>query len=479
MNLKQQAVNGVFWSAIESLGRQGISAAIYFLLARLLGPESYGLVSLAWVYLSFIYLFIDQGFSNAIVQRPILDPEHLDTAFWTQVGVGVALTGLSFVTADGVAQFFHQPRLTPIIQSLAASFVLVSLMNVQQAILRRQFEFRLLAVRSLLAVAIAGAVGIGMALSGYGAWSLVGQHLTNIGVQTVILWSVARWRPRLRFSRSHFDELWKFGLPLVGLELLNFANTRLDDLLIGYFLGPTALGYYTLAYRLLTVTVELITSVATRVAMSVFSRLQEDLERLRQAFYRSTRLTATVSFPVFLGLVALAPMLIPTFFGMQWQPSVPVMQALAFVGLLHSVFYFNGTTIVAIGKPQWQLILTAITAIANGIAFTITVRWGIVAVAIAYAVRAYLLIPLELWLVCKFVQINLKIYFGQYLGTFASAVLAALSIFGVQYLIPMGNLKFALIPSVLLGAGLYIVLLRFLAPKRFAEAWQLVRRNEA
>ena len=297
MNLRQKAVKGVVWSAIQSWGRQAIAFIVFALLARLLAPEVFGLVALAGVFLAFTQVFLDQGFADAIIQRQQLDPEHLDTAFWTNLCIGLLLTLLGIAVAGLVADLFNQPQLTPIIRWLSLSFLLRALSAVQDAIFRRNLAFKALAVRSLMAVFAGGLVGVTMAFMGFGVWSLVGQQLVDSLVQVIVLWLASDWRPRINFSAKHFKDLFSFGINVVGINILNFLNTRSDDFLIGYFLGSVALGYYSIAYRLLLIVAQLLIGVINGLAMPVFSRLQGEPEQLRKAFYTGTQLCSLVAFP--------------------------------------------------------------------------------------------------------------------------------------------------------------------------------------
>src|SRR4030095_12480928 len=144
---------------------------------------------------------------------------------------------------------------------------------------------------------------------------------------------------------------------------LKFVNRRSGDLLIGYFLGPVALGYYTVAYRIISIVTEVMIVTIQRLALPVFSRLQQDLEKLRQTFFNAVKFTSLVATPAFLGLSALAPEIVVVVFGEQWKPSIPVMQVLGLISLLYAGLYYNDPLIMALGKPQWSLRLTCLEAI--------------------------------------------------------------------------------------------------------------------
>ncbi|MEJ2558700.1 MAG: lipopolysaccharide biosynthesis protein [Anaerolineae bacterium] len=356
MSLRQEAVKGVVWSIIQKWGRAAISTATFMALARLLSPDAFGLVALASVFTAFVEIFLDQGFSAAIVQRADLEREHLDTAFWITVLGGGLLTVGGIAASGLVAALFAEPRLAPILMWLSLSFVLSALSSTQSAILQRELAFKSLAARSLAATTVGGVAGISMAIAGFGVWSLVGQNLANGLAGAIVLWRASDWRPGFNLSRQHYKELFSFGVSVVGNNILKVLVRRSDDFLIGYFLGPTLLGYYTIGYRLLLVIIRLVTGIINAVAFPTFSRLQRDPKRMLRAFYNVTQYTSLLAFPVFSGLAALAPELVPALFGEKWAPSIPVMQVLALIGILQSVLFFNGSVMRASGKPSWELV---------------------------------------------------------------------------------------------------------------------------
>ena len=464
VSLKEKTLSGVLWSSVQGWGARVVGFVVFFLLARLLGPEAIGLVALAGVFIAFAQIFVEQGFTEAIVQREELEPEHLDTAFWTNIALGVGLTVLSFVGAPLLAAVMSEPELANIVRWLSLGFIFSSLSSVQDAIMRRSFAFKRLAIRHLLGIFVGGVLGIGMAFFGFGVWSLVAQELAYRLVSTVMLWVLSDWRPRFRFQKKHFGDLLSFEINILGSRILIFFGRRSDDLLVGAFLGPTALGFYSLAYRLVYILTELFGKSVSSVAMSSFSRLQKDTSKLRQAFYSATRLGSLLAFPVFFGLVVVAPEIIFAFFGEQWTQSIPVLRILAFVGVLQTISMFEPVVIKASGKASWNLGLAFVATVGTVVAFLIAVRFGIVAVAIAYLVRHYLLAPLNLYFVDKLVNLDFIKYFRQLWGPFAAASLMTIVVWSSEQRLGLSNDFLTLTVHVLLGALTYTVTVWFLAP---------------
>jgi PST family polysaccharide transporter len=463
-------MRGVFWSGAQVWGSRVTTFVVFVILSRLLTPEDFGLVAMASVFLALVETFQDQGFGDAIVQRADLQDEHLDTAFWTNLIFGILLTLVGISASPIMADLFHEPSLKPIIQWLSPSFLLAGLGSTQQAILRRHLAFKELAIRSLLASLVGGFAGVTLAFMGFGVWSLVVNRIVTGFVGVVVLWNVSHWRPRLRFSRRHFHSLFSFGFNVAGINILNFLNRRSADFLIGYFLGPIMLGFYTVAYRLLLAITDLLTSVTNAVAYPTFSRLQNEPERLRRTFIKIVRFTSLASFPAFIGVAVVAPELIYTLFGPQWTLSIPVARILAFIGILHSVFYFNNSLVKALGKPSWRLRITLLNAVSNVAAFAIAVRWGIIAVAAAYVIRGYSTSPVELWMIRKLLKVEIRTYLGQFLVPLAGSAAMAVVTIGLKLIfVDTLSIQLQLALYVIVGGFAYLFVVHLIEPSNWRQ----------
>jgi PST family polysaccharide transporter len=468
LSLKEQAIKGTVWTIIQQWANKFVSLITFTLLARLLEPESFGLIALSGTFLAFIQLFLDQGFTTAIVQRKDLEREHLDTAFWTNIGIAIFMTAITLISAEVVAVFFREPNLAPVIRWLSLSFLISSFNGVQNAIFTKKLDFKLLAIFSLISTFVSALVGITMAFMGFGVWSLVAQQLAGSFTSSIVLWSASDWRPKFSFSFKHFHDLFSFGINIVGINILSFFVTRGDNLLIGYFLGSVALGYYDLAYRLLIVVTSLFVGVISSTAMPIFSSIQDDLPRLRKVLYEFVELTNTVAFPVFLGMSVLAPELIMVIFGEQWKASIPVMQVINIIGILYAGFFYNAPLIMAVGKPQWKLGLDLFRTIFYVTAFFIAVRWGIVAVAASFVISAYLTAFVTIWVIKKIAGIDVKVYLSKYLVPLIGSLIMIVCISSVKYLVNTNFVvknTFILLIGIFSGTIAYLLSIRLIKPE--------------
>lgn len=459
-DLRQQTVRGVAWSAVQNWGSRVISFLVFPILAHKLSPEAFGLVALAGVYIALLEVFADESYGTAIEQRASLEAPHLDSTFWFFLGSGLILATLSIALAKPIAAFFKNDELAPILRWLSLSYVLTCLSGVQTSLLRRDLRMRALALRSLLATAAGGLVGIGMAFGGWGVWSLVGQQLAAGAVGVVVLWASSPWRPQWRFSWPHFRQVGSIGLPVMGARVLDFFNRRFDSLLIGRFLGAAALGYYNVAYRLLLLLTQLLTGSATQVAMPAFAKVQSEPARVRGAYYGAVRLTSLVAFPVFFAVLVLAPEIVRLIFGPGWGESEPVVRILALVGVLHSVQYYNASVMVAMGRARQRLGLLAVHATVNTVGFLLAVRHGITAVAAVYAVRGYLLAPMDLYYVRRLIDLEYLELLRQLAPALTCSTAMAAALLVARHALPPSAPPLIVLPvAVVVGGLVYLGLL--------------------
>lgn len=474
-NLREKAVKGVAWSAVQKWGNQVISFGVFFVLARLLQPEDFGLVAMAAVFTAFIQIFLDQGLSQAIVQRADLQPDHLDTAFWVSILTGGLLTIIGILLSGIIARIFDEPRLQPVVAWMSLTFFLASLTSTQMAILQRELNFKVLATRTLLASLCGGVVGMTAAWLGYGVWSLIAKELVGAAVGVIVLWRVSSWRPGWRVSTRHFNDLFGFGINLVGIRVLSFLNQRSDDFLIGYFLGPTALGYYAVAYRLIFILVSTVTGITESVTFSTFSRLQQQPERLRQAYYQVIEFTALFSFPTFIGLALLAPQVVPIVFGEQWLPSVSLLQILAFAGLVITAMNPNGSVLYAMGKPSWVFGLMLVGTIVNICGFIVVVQHGVIAVAAVFAFVQYGFVPVWFYLMHRALSIKLTNYIKLFLTPLVGSLTLILLTLIFRYFSPNGLSSFwSLILSSIAGGGIYLLIIKVTKPTLLFRLHKLI-----
>jgi len=435
-HVRKKASRGIGWSSIQQIANNGMAFVTYGLLARLLPPKDFGLLAFASVFTAFLQLFIEQGIADAVVQRAETRPGHFSAAFWFNLGVSTLLAGGLSLFAGLISSMVHTPGLAGILRGLAPLLVFSALGGIHASILKRRLEFKLLAIQNLVCTMVGGAVAIICAFAGFGVWSLVLQQLSYSVLCAIMLWSSESWRPGFDFSLADLKDLAPFAIHITSSAFLDFFNRRSDDFLIGCFLGPVILGYYSLAYKLLLTFTRLINSPFNNVAFSAFSRLQGDAAELRRFFDHLTRLTGAIAFPVFLGLAAIAPEFLTALFGQRWLVAAPVLRILCMVGILHSVAFVHGALLRAVGRANWQMWFTLGGALTNVIGFYFFVRFGVLYVAGWYVASAYLWLAVDLGMVRRVLHRSTLSYLAGFGGALMKGLGVVAAVSAARFLCP-------------------------------------------
>lgn len=358
------------WSYVMQGGQYAITTAITFVLAAILGPSIFGLVAMASVYLMFIQMALRQGMLPAIVQRKTLERSHLDSAFWLVVGSGVVLTGLSLLLSAWWAELNRTPELEIVINVMSVIIPLQALVVVQEAILSRHMDFKSLALRSNAAALVGGVIGLAMAILGFGVWALVAQHIIKSFVDVIAIWSLSDWRPRATFSWSSTKEILGFSSSTAAAGFGSFLSTRSDALLIGLFFGPTAVGLYRLAARLVEIVTYVTTSPFQAVALPELSRVQADPQLFAERATRIVKLAALIAFPA-LGILAGSSRVLIGVLGPEWEGTAAPLSVLCLVGGIVSVTLFSGPILLAAGRPRVLAAVTWVSGLVSAGSFVV------------------------------------------------------------------------------------------------------------
>lgn len=391
MTSTKSILHGLGWSATSQIGRQSIQLVVTIVLARLLSPADFGLVAMATVITGFIAIFSDLGTSAAVIQKQQYSSSFLSSVFWLNVGFGLFVMLIIVAIAPVVAAIYREPKITPILLALSSVFPVMGLMSLQRALLEKSMGFNTLANVELTSTAIGGVAAIVVALSEGGIWSLVVQAVITTVSAAVLLWLSSAWRPQLKMSLADIRTIGVFSANLTGFNIFNYFARNADYILIGRFLGSQDLGYYTLAYRILMFPLQNFSAVVGRVMLPYSSKLQADEARFRQIYLKTIRGIALVTFPLMALLFVVAEPFVSVVFGANWLPAVPLLLIFTPIGAVQSVGSPVGIIYIVKGRTGLLLkwgIFSGLIAIAS---FIIGLQWGILGVAISYAVAVAVL----------------------------------------------------------------------------------------
>jgi O-antigen/teichoic acid export membrane protein len=476
--LRSRVTRGLAWKATSSGTLQLMKIAVGVVLARLLTPHDYGLAGMVIVFSTLVLVFSDLAFGAALIYRKRLSEDDRSTVFWTSVAVGAALTLVGVALAKPLADFYGEPEVQPLFAVMSVTFVITALSSTQIALLSREMNFRTLELRKIGGALASGATGIGLAAAGFGAWAIIGQQIALAATSTILLWLAFPWRPRFRFSVKSLRSLGGYSANVFGSRLLFYANRNADNLLIGRFLGPAALGAYAVAYNVMLLPISQISIPVQDVLFPAFSRLQDDVEAIRTAWLRVNRAIASLTMPALLGLIAVAPDFVHVVLGDQWSSATRVIQILAWVGLLQSLQGLNSSILRAVDRTKTLFRYSVIVLVASLIAFVAGLHWGIIGVATAYAISSTIVEPVYTWMTARSVGLSLWGFARPLAGVAQASVVMFVAVVGARYALTQAGVSAGvrLILLIGIGAAVYIPFCAWRAPD-VTEEIRLLRRR--
>jgi PST family polysaccharide transporter len=409
---RQTSLSAAFWSGTQQVGERGTRWIVYLILARLVAPDAVGVVVLAGTFVEVAQVVMNQGLSAALVQREKLEPGHIDTVFWGLLAAATPLTLLCVVAAGPIAAALDTPVLTPVLRAHAIAIPLAAVDSVQEALFRRRFAFRMLALRGIAGQLVGGVTALALAAAGAGVWTLVAFALVPFVVGTAVLWILSPWRPGLDVSLARYRELLAFGGFTVGVNVVSIIQRRADHFLIGAVLGPAALGYYAMARQFIVAVTDPVERAINPVMWSTLCRLQDAPARLDRAIRGFATHVALLLMPAALGLAASAPVLLPLLLGEAWLPSIPVLQALGCLTAVMTLATASSTAILAVGASRGRALVELVRVSVSVTALLIGMRWGIGGVGWALVVAAVLLLPVQLGAAHTIVPLRIRPYLG-------------------------------------------------------------------
>ena len=382
MSFRQQVTSGVFWAGLSMVGCRGLGFVIQIVLARILVPEYFGLVHLCTLTMDALQLFGEMGFSSALIYRRDQVREACDVTFFAATGTAVVLYAMAFVGAPLAGIFFRNSEVPSVLRVLSLVMVINSVGQVPFVLLARELDFRRRLVPDLVGAISYGLVAISLALSGMGVWSLVLGRIAEAVVRVVLVWWVVPWRPTGAFDRGLAREMFAYGRHIIASKLLVFGITNVDDVFVGRMTSAADLGYYGLAYSLSNLPATQITGLVNQIMFPALSRLQDEVERMRQAFFQSMRYVSLLTIPIAVATIIFARDFVYVVYGAKWAPAIVPIQFLGVYGGIRAVAANMGNVFKAGGRPQW-LTYIALWRLATMLLFLYpaTKYWGIVGVS--------------------------------------------------------------------------------------------------
>ena len=357
-----------------------------------------------------------------------------------------------------IAVFYNKPILQPMLMFISVTFVIASFGIIQKTIFIRNMDFKIIALVELIAVIVAGIFGIYFAYTGHGVWCLVYQLVIFTFVNTCVLWICSKWRPKFIFSILAIQDILNFSVNMLGFNIVNYFSRNIDYLIIGKFLGAEALGFYTLAYKLMLYPLQNISWIISKVMFPAFSRMQHDLEKVRNAYLKMIKAISLITFPMMMGLFAVAPEFVNVMFGPKWQPIVVLVRIFCVCGMFQSIGTTVGIIYQSQGRPDILFKLQFLGTFIVATSVLIGLKWGILGVACCYTIQAMFWIIFNFIIVFKLIRLGKKTFYSKLLKALTNCLIMLILILLFKSLLLVA-LPVKLCLSVIFGIVLYFSLL--------------------
>lgn len=460
MSLKNKVKQGLKWSFIDQILSQIIFLVFSIFLARILSPSVFGIIGMVTIFSNFAALFIDLGFSAALIQKKEITVAHFSSVFWLNIGIGFFMYLLFYVCAPLISAFYNQPELTLLIRIICLSFIVTAFSSVQANILIKNLDFKKKVIINWIAMIIGYIAAFLLAYKGYGVWALVVMTLATSVINAVLYWIASAWTPLLIFEWSKIKELSRFGLNFLGDTSINYWSRNYDNFIIAKVLGSSDLGIYTRAYSLMLLPLKNITTIVAKVMFPAFSQKQDDLVVLKKYYLNIILYIALITFPVMIGLSLISQEFVLLFFGEKWKAMIPVLSILSGLGAIQSVISLNGLIYNSLGKANIALRVTIISNAILIVAFTIGVNYGITGVSYSYLLASLLLfIPIYATAI-KQLNISLLEVFMVLKGVIMATLIMAIALFAFSKFSNL-SLLISLIVKIAIGFIFYATTLFF------------------
>jgi len=381
-NIRSKTVSGMFWGNVEKFSMQGVQFVLNIIMARLLSPHEFGLIAMLSVFMYISQVFIDGGFSTALIRSKNNSEIDFSTVFFINLAISIFFYILFFSFAPFIASFYNQPELCLITRVYTFNLIINSLVAINKVKLIIAVDFKTQSKISILAIVISGVIGIWVALYGFGVWALVIQMMLNAVLNVFFSFYYVRWFPKKAFSMNSFHRLFSFGSKLLGASLITSLYDQIYKLVIGKLFSSGQLGIYTQAEQLASFSSHNMSAVFQKVSLPILSQLQDNQDELLIYLRKIVKISAFIVFPLVMGMVGIAKPLIEVLLTAKWSGCVIYLQILSFAVLFDCVIAVNLNSLNAKGRSDLVLRLEVIKKTIAIIILLISLPWGVLGVCI-------------------------------------------------------------------------------------------------
>lgn len=471
-SLKHRTIKGMSWSAADAFLGQGVTFLFGIVLANILSPQEYGLIGIVTIFTTILTGLVDSGLSNALIRKADASNADFDTLFIANISISVFLYLVLYFCSPLIALFFSKPELTSLLRVMGVILLIQAFSIVQVTILSKNIDFRTKTKASLVSAIISGIVGICMAFSGLGVWSLVGLNIVKQLFYSICLWRFNKWRPSFMFSRNSFFYMWGFGSKLMLSGLLNNIWNQLYQVVVAKFYSPSTLGQYSRAKEYSNIFSSNLTLIVQRVTYPVLSEIQDDGKRLVSAYRKIIKITMFVTAICMIPLGAISEPLIYCLIGRQWYQATTFLPLICLTMSLYPLHSINLNMLQVQGRSDILLILEIVKKIIAIGPICLGIFVGIYWMLVGSFFTSVISFFLNSFYTGKSLKYGSFMQLKDILPAYGIAFLVAFSVYFIKYL-PLSSWLILLI-QLMVGSFVFLLICHFSKNEEYIEIKKIV-----
>ena len=472
---KRKTVGNFIWRLAERFGARGVTFVVSIILARILDPETFGVIALVNVFIIIFQVFLDSGLGTALIQKKDADDLDFSSVFYFNLSICFVLFLILFAMAGFIAAYFDTPELKPLLRVMGLSLIISGIKNIQQAYVSRKMIFKKFFFSTLGGTLGAAVVGIYLAWKGFGVWSLVAQFLFNNLVDTVILWITVPWRPKKMFSFERLKRLLSFGWKLLGVSLINTLTSSLRSFIIGKKYTTEDLAYYNKGQQFPQIIALNVETSIDSILLPTMSQAQDDVEEVLRMTRKAIRVGTYVMMPLMVGLAVCARPLVILLIKEKWLPCVPYMQILCALYCFYCVTTTKYNSYKALGRSDVYLKASILTSVMEILILLLCMPFGVLAIALGELIGS---LCTQILIAVMSKRLYGYRFRDQVLDVLPNLLITLLMGAAVYAVLLLGlSPVLTLLIQVTLGVGLYLLLSKITKNESFGFVWSLLKKN--
>lgn len=470
--IKKKFISGVIWEGVGRYSALGIQFVVTIIIARILTPADFGVIGLLTVFIALGQIFLDSGFSQALIQKKDTTEIDLSSVFFLNMILGIGVYLLLYILSPFVAEFYNIPELTNYSRILFLIIPINSFGLVQNVIIQKELAFKKTATASVLSAVISGVVGVVMAYNGYGIWSLIGQQITLNFSRTLLYILQRRWLPIFIISLQSIREMFGFSMNLMFHSIVNVTMKNIYALVIGKFYPVAQVGYYNQANKFEEVTAASITQIVLKVSFPALVQKKDEPKYLREAYSKIFSTSIYLVTPLMFCLMVISEPLFRLLLTEKWLPAVPYFKILCLYGMILPILQISYNLYKLFRKGKLLLIIDSLRHILVIISILFTINYSIDYMLWGLVIATVIMTLINLKKSGDLISISMKEQIKIILPYYITAAFLA----GVVFYIPKFNSDFFTIGfKGIVFFSLYIISSKLLKFQAYTELVSIIK----